>query len=82
MKYLIEIKRSAQKQLAKISKPFSEAIYEKILALENNPRPTGCIKLTGREGWRIRVGDYRIVYEIKDNVLLIIVIDIDHRKQV
>jgi mRNA interferase RelE/StbE len=82
MTYNIEIKRSAQKQLAKISKPFSEVIYEKILALENNPRPIGCIKLTGREGWRIRVGDYRIVYEIKDHVLLIIVIDIDHRKQV
>ena len=82
MMYTIEIKRYAQKQLAKISKPFSEVIYERILLLEKDPRPSGCIKLKGREGWRIRVGDYRIVYEIKDNVLLIIVIDIDHRKQI
>jgi mRNA interferase RelE/StbE len=82
MSYSIEIKRSAQKQLAKISKPYSDAITEKILSLEVEPRPSGCIKLKGREGSRIRVGDYRIVYEIKDNVLLIIVIDIDHRKQV
>ena len=82
MRYSIEIKRSAQKQLAKISKPFSKAINEKILSLETEPRPVGCKKLKGREGWRVRVGDYRIIYEIKDNILLIMVIDIDHRKQI
>ena len=82
MRYTVEIKRSAQKQLAKISNPFSDAITEKILSLEIDPRPVGCIKLKGREGWRVRVGDYRIIYEIKDNILLVLVIDIDHRKQV
>jgi mRNA interferase RelE/StbE len=64
MSYTIEIKRSAQKQLAKISKPFSDTINEKILLLGKDPRPFGCIKLKEREVWRIRVGDYRIVYEI------------------
>jgi len=51
MNYAVQIERSAQKQLAKISSPFFEAISEKILLLEKNPRPPGCKKLTGRESW-------------------------------
>ena len=82
MIYSIQISRSAQKQLAKINNPFFKAITEKILALKTDPRPPGCKKLKGSESWRIRVADYRIIYEIKDNVLQIIVIDVDHRKQV
>ncbi len=82
MNYTIRIERSAQKQLAKINSPFFEAITSKVIALENDPRPPGCKKLAGRESWRIRVGDYRIIYNIYDNVLLIHVIDIDHRRQV
>lgn len=82
MSYTIQIERSAQKQLAKISSPYFEAISEKILSLENNPRPPGCKKLTGRESWRIRVGSYRVIYNILDDVLVVFVIDIDHRKQV
>ncbi len=82
MTYTIQIERSAQKQLAKINSPFFEAISEKILLLEKDPRPPGCKKLTGRESWRIRVGDYRVIYNISDHILLIMVIDIDHRKQV
>ncbi len=82
MKYTIEIERSAQKQLAKIPAPYFENITEKILALETNPRPPGCKKLMGRESWRIRVGDYRIIYNISDNILLIVVIDIGHRKEI
>jgi mRNA interferase RelE/StbE len=82
MIYNIQISRSAQKQLAKINNPFFKAINEKILALKSNPRPPGCKKLKGNESWRIRVADYRIIYEIRDDILIIIVIDIDHRKQV
>jgi mRNA interferase RelE/StbE len=51
MSYTVLIERSAQKQLAKISSPYFEAISEKILLLENDPRPPGCKKLTGRESW-------------------------------
>ncbi len=51
-------------------------------ALAENPRPTGCIKLTGMEAYRIRVGDYRIVYEITDRVLIVTVIDVGHRREV
>jgi len=82
MSFTVIIERSAKKQLDKIQSPFFEAIDKKILALETNPRPRGCKKLKDREGWRIRVADYRIIYEIKDNILQIIVIDVDHRKQV
>lgn len=82
MIYSIEISRTAQKQLTKINDPYFKAINEKILALKSNPRPPGCKKLKGNESWRIRVADYRIIYEIKDNILQIIVIDVDHRKQV
>lgn len=82
MKYQVTITRSAQKQLAKISRPFIEVITEKIITLESNPCPAGCKKLTGREGWRMRAGSYRIIYEISDSTLTVIVIDIDHRKQI
>jgi len=70
MIYQIIISRTAQKQLAKIDNPFFKNISEKILALKS------------KNGWRIRVADYRIIYEIKDDILQIIVIEIDHRKQV
>jgi mRNA interferase RelE/StbE len=82
MIYNIQISRTAQKQLAKINNPFFKAISDKILLLKTDPRPPGCKKLKGEESWRIRVADYRIIYEIHDNILQIIVIEIDHRKQV
>ena len=82
MSYTVLIERSAQKQLAKISSPYFEAISEKIQLLEKDPRPPGCKKLTGRESWRIRVGDYRIIYNISDRVLEVIVIDIGNRKEI
>ena len=82
MNYFIQIERSAQKQLAKIPGPYFDSITQKILSLESDPRPPGCKKLTGRESWRIRVGDYRIIYNILDDILLIIVIDIGHRKDI
>lgn len=82
MNYQIEISRAAQKKLAKIDNPFFEAISEKILSLKNDPRPSGCKKLKGGNGWRLRVADYRIIYKIKDDILQIIVIEIDHRKQI
>jgi len=56
-----------------------------LIAIENlakNPRPQGYKKLKGREGYRIRVGNYRIIYEIFDEILLIDVIDLGHRKDI
>jgi mRNA interferase RelE/StbE len=82
MNYTVQIERSAQKQLSKISSPYFEAISEKILLLEKDPRPPGCKKLTGRESWRLSVGDYRIIYNISDHLLQIIVIDIGNLKEI
>jgi len=54
-----------------------------ILALADNPRPTGCTKLSGESGlWRIRVGNYRVLYEIQDQQLIIVVVTVAHRREV
>jgi len=52
------------------------------LNLASDPQPKGCLKLKGREGYRIRVADYRIIYDVFDNTLLIEVIDLGHRKDI
>lgn len=80
--YCVTIERSAAKSLARISEPWQSAIERALRSLANNPRPAGAKKLTGRQGWRIRVGDYRILYEIHDRVLSVLVIDIGHRREI
>ena len=82
MSYEIEIKPKAIKSLVKISEPFYSAIKKAIYNLSENPRPQGCKKLKGRTGYRLRVGTYRIIYEIFDEILLIDVIDLGHRKDI
>ena len=80
--YKVLVERQAQKQLAKIPPPYLKNIAEAIDNLRLNPRPTGYKKLKGNEGYRIRVANYRIIYAIKDDVLLILVLVIAHRKDV
>ena len=82
MTYEIEILRSAQKQLSKIQRDEQQRIIKGIRKLSENPRPKGCKKLTARPAWRIRIGNYRVLYEIHDNRLLILVIDIGHRREI
>ena len=83
MKYSLEILKKAQKQLSKIDKNERARIVASIKQLAENPRPSGCTKLSGREAWRIRMGSYRIIYEIHDNLLLVlVVITIGHRREV
>ena len=82
MPYHIIIEKTARKELQKINRNEQISITQSILSLANEPRPVGCIKLKGREAWRIRIGDYRVIYEIKDNQLIIVVITIGHRKDV
>ena len=82
MNYTIQIEKSALKQLSQLPLIIVEAIDIKISSLQTNPRPPGCKKLKGRDGWRVRVGDYRVIYKIDDNVLIILVIDIGHRKNI
>jgi mRNA interferase RelE/StbE len=52
------------------------------MELEQDPRPPGCKKLKGRDAWRIRIGDYRVIYEINDGHLIVTVITIGHRREV
>lgn len=80
--YKVRVERKAQKKLSKISEPYYSNLKTAILDLGNNPRPSGCKKLKGRDGYRIRVANYRIIYEIQDSVLLVDVIDLGHRKDI
>jgi len=80
--YEIEIERSALKSLSKIPIKDRTKLVVTIERLALNPRPIGAKKLTGRDGWRIRVGNYRIIYEIIDNICHILVLDVGHRKDI
>jgi mRNA interferase RelE/StbE len=82
-RYRVEIAPAAQRELSKLPKNVKKRIDERILALAENPRPPGSKKLEGADDFhRIRVGDYRIVYQIKDKVLLVLVVRIGHRREV
>ena len=80
-KYQIVYSISARKELTKLPKSSIKRIAMKILSLSNNPRPRGCIKISGEEKyWRIRVGNYRIVYFVDDDSEKIKIRIIAHRK--
>ena len=82
MNYKVRIERKAQKKLSQIPEPYYSKIKFAILDLGNDPRPKDCKKLKGRNGYRIRVANYRIIYEIQDKILLVNVIDLGHRKDI
>ncbi|MYC27775.1 MAG: type II toxin-antitoxin system RelE/ParE family toxin [Nitrospira sp. SB0662_bin_26] len=82
-RYKLHIKQSAAKELESISrKADRQRIVARITALADNPRPTGCKKLSGFERYRIRQGSYRIVYAIEDDRLVVYVVKIADRKSV
>ena len=81
-KYTVQLTKKAQKQLDKISGSIAQPILAAIGNLADNPRPDGYKKLKGRKGYRIRVGDYRIIYEIFDYELIIDIIALGHRKDI
>lgn len=79
----ILLERSAEKDLRKLPNPIHGRIVRVISALSKNPRPPGCRKLTESENdWRIRVGDYRVIYEIADFDRIIRINRVRHRKEV
>jgi mRNA interferase RelE/StbE len=83
MQYAIIIKPTAVKSLDKLPRPVRRRILDALEELRTNPRPAGCVKLTGDENlWRIRLGDYRVVYEIHDNLLVVLVLSIGNRKDI
>lgn len=79
MRYEIHILKSAQRSLAKITAGDQGRIIQAIKALAENPRPRGVVKLTGRNAWRIHVGTYRVIYEIEDKALTVIIIALGPR---
>ena len=80
--YQIQITKTAQKQLDKIPDSVAGILVEAIHDLSVNPRPKGCKKLKGRDGYRIRKGDFRIIYDIYDKILTVEVIAIGNRRDI
>ncbi|MGB3203883.1 MAG: type II toxin-antitoxin system RelE/ParE family toxin [Crinalium sp.] len=83
MTYQIELTKGALKQLKKLPTDIRERIDLKIQELAVNPRPDGVKKIEGDLSlYRIRIGDYRVIYQIQDDVLLVIVVKVKHRREV
>ena len=78
-KYKITFKKSVAKDLRSIPKAEVKRILKKINSLADDPRSEGCIKLSAQERYRVRQGLYRIVYEIRDDVLVVHVVKVAHR---
>ena len=80
--YTVVVTEKIRKFILKLPSAIAVKIENSLLELEEDPRPAGCKKLKVRKGYRIRVGDYRIIYEIEDNTLKVIVIDLAYRKDI
>ncbi|AEI50448.1 type II toxin-antitoxin system RelE family toxin [Runella slithyformis] len=81
-KYEVEIMQYAERQFKKIDRKHWNKLRDAIVALGEEPRPFGYKKLKGREAFRIRVGDYRVIDEIFDKKLVVQVIEIGHRREI
>jgi len=80
--YTVVLSKKAQKQLDKLSDTIAEPIIKVISDLGEDPRPAGNKKLKGRDGYRIRIGNYRVIYDIFDSELIVDVIAVGHRKDI
>jgi mRNA interferase RelE/StbE len=83
MAYAVEFSPSAGREFRKLAREIQRNLRPRIDALANEPRPRGAKKLQGSDGlWRIRVSDYRIVYEIRDRLLVVLIVRVGHRRDV
>ncbi len=80
--YRLLIEKQVEKQLEKIPEPDYTRVRNCILGLAQNPRPAGCKKMRGRVGYRIRQGDYRIIYDINDRMLTVLILAAGNKKDV
>ena len=80
--YRVQLSNQARKQLARLDAQLQSRITRGLLRLAAEPRPAAARKLTVRRGWRLRIGDYRVMYEIHDDQLFVLVIRIGHRREV
>jgi mRNA interferase RelE/StbE len=82
MKYEVIITKSAQREIRKLPNSLIEKVIATILPLAENPRPVGSIKLEGsKNGCRIRIGDYRILYTIEDKIRIVEIESVKHRRE-
>ena len=83
MTYRLVILPAAQRQMAALDRDIQRRIDIKIRALADNPRPPGVVKMAGEENqWRVRVGDWRIIYAIIDSELVVLVVKLGHRREI
>ena len=83
MKYTIVFDRAANKSFQSLERPLQLRLLEHIESLADNPRPAGVKKIKGQhEHWRIRAGNYRIIYTIRDQELVVLILKIGHRREV
>jgi mRNA interferase RelE/StbE len=80
-RYDLEVRPSVWKDVAGVPKRDLKKILEKIEALQDHPRPPGCVKLSGQEYYRIRQGDFRIIYEVHDERLIVVVVRVRNRRE-
>lgn len=82
MTYRIEFVASAQREFVKLPATERRRIAAKVDRLMAEPRPAGCVKLSGhRDIWRIRIGNYRVIYNIDDSRALLVVLKVSHRRE-
>ena len=82
MKYEVRILRVAEKEMDKLSATVHRRLSQRILSLEENPRPRGARKLSGSEEYRLRIGAYRILYTVNDVDKLVTIVAVGHRREV
>lgn len=83
MTYRIEFTKAAARQMRKLPTSAGRRLLAKIESLQDDPRPPGARKLVGEDGaWRVRVGDYRVIYEILDRNLVVTIVAAGHRREI
>jgi mRNA interferase RelE/StbE len=82
MSYRLILPKSVQKEMDRLPDDIASRILARLAGLESNPRPADVKKLKGRDAWRIRVSDFRVIYEIHDRARQIIVITVGNRREV
>ncbi len=82
MSYRLDYVPAARRSIERLGRALQDRILSRIELLSANPRPPGAIKLSGQDAYRIRVGDYRVIYTIHDDRLIVLVVDVGHRRDV
>jgi mRNA interferase RelE/StbE len=83
MRYTVEIDDKAAREIRALPRDLQRRVVSKIDSLADNPRPAGCVKLSGlHDLWRVRVGDWRVVYRVQDRVMIVEVLRVAHRREV